>query len=1316
MKTFSRSFASIERFSFGTLILFLGFQLSFSEANAQRGIKGNVTISTANTIVNEYTRLTANAVSGSTSITVLDNTLDSVAARFTTPLAAGDLIFIYQAQGATINGTLSGGIGIPNDATWGGVTNYGSSGNYELAEVASVSGGTIINLTCGLRNDYTTAGRTQVIRVPRYENLIINAGSGIIPHAWNGTIGGIVVVEVNTATTINGTINANGRGFRGGALDPNSQFNPNFTTILDIDGAIKGESIAGYQTDLTPNGGMYCMAAPANGGGGGNAHNAGGGGGANGGDILLWDGRGNPSITTASWANAWNLEAPGFSTHTSSGGGRGGYSWSNSNQNATTLAPGSAAWGGDNRKIYGGYGGRPLDYSTGKIFFGGGGGAGDQNENFGGAGGNGGGIIFLYSHGTVGGTGTITANGNNGNSTLIPAPGFGQCTGKDGAGGAGGGGCVIINSNGSIAGISIVANGGNGGNQNLSCNTFTPAGDAYGTGAGGGGGYIAISNGAISRTTNGGDNGTCNAPAMTEFPPNGATRGGAGVNNASIANHFLTVNPANINICASATATLTATLTGALPSGASINWYDSQFGNTIIGTGLTFTTPVLTSTTTYYVGICPGFYRIPVTVTVGSTPVIDISNMLITNATCGNNNGAINNIIVTGATSYTWNGVNSATPDLSNAAPGSYTLIASGGGSCTATAGPFTISTGGGPVINTASMVITPTSCGINNGSITGITATGTAPLSYTWNGAANNDADTNQLAAGSYTLLVTDGLGCSAASGPHAIAASTAMSFNSSGIVITPATCGSTNGSITGIILNGGSAPISLQWNGTPAATTDISGIGSGNYTITATDNAGCTASSGPFTVTSTGGASINDANIVIVHTSCGNNNGSISGILVSGGTSPYTFAYNATNNPTADISNLTAGSYTFSVTDDQGCVTASGPYVINPSSSPTVNVTGSNVSCFGANDGTATASGSGGTGILNYQWTSGPAGAVFAGTGAGTFSVTVTDAAGCTATGSVTLTEPAEIIAAISGTNSICNGQNTTLTASGGTSYSWSSGDNTAATTVTPTITTTYTVTVTVGSCSTTSSVTVTVNDVPVASISGTTSVCPGQSTTLTASGGSTYLWSSGETTPSITISPTANGPLSVTATNGCGSDNETVNLIVFPAASASAGADVTIALGGSTTLSASAGTSYSWLPSTGLNQTNTQSVIASPGSTTTYIVTITDSNGCTASDDVIVSIDMQMVVFVPDAFSPNGDGNNDQLFVRGAGIREFTFRVYDRWGEKVFESTDLQSGWDGNYKGSLLNSGVFVYTLEGEFISGEKFDQKGNVTLFR
>ncbi|HRE97319.1 MAG TPA: hypothetical protein PK637_11170, partial [Flavobacteriales bacterium] len=197
MKAFSRSFASIERFSFGTLILFLGFQLSFSEANAQRGIKGNVTISTANTIVNEYTRLTANAVSGSTSITVLDNTLDSVAARFTTPLAAGDLIFIYQAQGATINGTLSGGIGIPNDATWGGVTNYGSSGNYELAEVASVSGGTIINLTCGLRNDYTTAGRTQVIRVPRYENLIINAGSGIIPHAWNGTIGGIVVVEVN---------------------------------------------------------------------------------------------------------------------------------------------------------------------------------------------------------------------------------------------------------------------------------------------------------------------------------------------------------------------------------------------------------------------------------------------------------------------------------------------------------------------------------------------------------------------------------------------------------------------------------------------------------------------------------------------------------------------------------------------------------------------------------------------------------------------------------------------------------------------------------------------------------------------------------------------------------------------------------------------------------------------------------------------------------------------------------------------------------------------------------------------------------------
>ena len=88
----------------------------------------------------------------------------------------------------------------------------------------------------------------------------------------------------------------------------------------------------------------------------------------------------------------------------------------------------------------------------------------------------------------------------------------------------------------------------------------------------------------------------------------------------------------------------------------------------------------------------------------------------------------------------------------------------------------------------------------------------------------------------------------------------------------------------------------------------------------------------------------------------------------------------------------------------------------------------------------------------------------------------------------------------------------------------------------------------------------------------------------------------------------------------------------------------------------------------------------------------------------------------IFIPDAFSPNGDGNNDKLFVRGNNIQELYFAVYDRWGEKVFETTDKNNGWDGTYKGSTLSNAVFVYYCKGKYTDGLEFKQKGDVTLVR
>jgi hypothetical protein len=221
------------------------------------------------------------------------------------------------------------------------------------------------------------------------------------------------------------------------------------------DGARKGESIAGLWSSLP--GGAFGRGAPANGGGGGNAEDAAGGGGANATNGLVWNGQGNPDPNPA-YVAAWNLDPTLNAGTTSSGGGRGGYCFSNVDRNALTVAPGNGTWGGSLRREIGGIGGRPLPYDSalGRIFLGGGGGAGANSNASGGGGGRGGGIVLLYA-GTVTGTGRIVSSGANGASTGSPH--------EDAPGGAGGGGTVIVQVRSSVSLNEIRAEGGAGGSQ-----------------------------------------------------------------------------------------------------------------------------------------------------------------------------------------------------------------------------------------------------------------------------------------------------------------------------------------------------------------------------------------------------------------------------------------------------------------------------------------------------------------------------------------------------------------------------------------------------------------------------------------------------------------------------------------------------------------------------------------------------------------------------------------------------------------------------------------------------------------------------------
>lgn len=1287
---------------------------------SQRGIDGPRTISSSGTIVNEYTSLTSDVSSGATSLLVSNNGLNTNN-RFGAGnnLAQGDLIMIYQAQGATMDATPEqwGSFSDPNTSLWGAILAYNNCGNYEFAEVESTNGTNEIVIRCGLQNSYTANGHTQVIRVPRYTTLTINSGGVLTGQAWNGSTGGIVVTEVDGATVINGggSIDASNLGFRGGVNTDNNTVNGGgyFATNNDVEGAEKGESIAGYTTEYIAVLGRYCMGAPANGGGGGTSSNAGGGGGANGG-VGTWTGNGNPD-TNPIYTSAWDREVVGFGSTTSSGGGRGGYSHSASNRDATAEGPGNTNWGGDSRRNRGGLGGRPLDYSTGKIFFGGGGGAGEQNNSFGGNGGLGGGIVYILAYGNISGNGQILSNGQNGLNTIAPAPGASSYTGHDGAGGAGGGGAVILNTSGNVSGLTINANGGQGGNVNMSWGFLNNAQDAYGPGGGGGGGYIAISNGTATRNTNAGNNGTTNSRGMTEFPPNGATRGAAGTNNATIDDYSFTIT--NQTVCSGGSVTLTATINGTVPGGTTLTWYDAPFGN-VVGTGNSFTTPVLATTTTYYVGFCPGSYTLPVTVTVGSNPTINTTNISIQDETCAGNDGSITGIVAsgTGTLTYEWNSVITTDEDLTGVGAGNYTLVVTDPAGCSSSAGPFTINSGGGPVIDITNIVITPTTCGNNNGSITGITVSGgTGTITLDWNGTPINSADTLNLVAGSYTLTATDGIGCSSSSGPYTINASSNPVIDTTNITVTNPTCGNNNGSITGIVITGGSGSNTITWNSNPGSE-DIFSLGAGNYTISVTDGSGCNATLGPITLNSLGAPTIDDSNILITDATCGNSNGSITGIIVSGGTPTLVYSWNGTNSVGADTTLIAGGSYSLQITDGSGCVVTSGPYTVNSTTNPVVTINGTDASCFGLTDGSAVASATGGDGNYSYQWISGPTTATYSGIGAGTYNVIVTDGDGCTSGNSITILEPNEIIGAVSGSTTICMGNSTTLTASGSSQFEWSTTETTAAITVSPTTTTNYTVVISDGTCNDTVDVTVTVNDLPIGMITGDSILCEGESLTLTASGGDTYLWNTTSTSTTINDSPTSNTSYQVTVTNSCGSDIVNVNVVINPLPIASAGTDVVINLGNSTTLTGTGGTSFTWTPSSGLSCTNCSSPTASPTVTTEYIVVVTDANGCMDSDTVLVEVEESFVLFIPDAFSPNNDNNNDILYVRGTGLENFVFKLYDRWGEKVFETTDVTLGWNGEYKNVALNEGVFVYVFEGNFIGQETFVQKGNITLHR
>jgi uncharacterized protein YjdB len=570
---------------------------------------------------------------------------------------------------------------------------------------------------------------------------------------------------------------------------------------------------------------------------------------------------------------------------------------------------------------------------------------------------------------------------------------------------------------------------------------------------------------------------------------------------------------------------------------------------------------------------------------------------------------------------------------------------------CTTTA-TFTVN-----ALPTPTIAVTETSGTTNDDATicTGASATMTASggSTYLWSTGATTAAITvSPTATTSYTVTVTNATSCDSIINQTI----TVNPLPTPAIAVTE-TSGTTAND--GTICIGASATMTASggttylWStgATTAAITE-SPTATTTYTVTVTNANNCSATETTQTitvnplptpaiaVTETSGTAANDAIICV---------GASATMTASGG-STYLWSTGAT---TAAItaSPTTTTTYTVTVTNANNCsATATQTITVDPLPTPAIAVTETSgttnndaIICVGAS---ATMTASGGT---TYLWSTGATTAAIteSPTATTTYTVTVTNANNCSATATQTITvnplpTPAIAVTETSGTTAndgtICIGASATMTASGGTTYLWSTGATTAAITESPTATTTYTVTVTnANNCSATATQTITVNPLPTPAIavtetSGTAAndaiICVGASATMTASGGSTYLWSTGATTAAITASPTTTTTYTVTVTNAnncsaTATQTITVDPLPTPAiavteTSGTTNNDAIICVGASATMTASGGTTYFW--STGAT---TAAITESPTATTTYTVTVTNANNCSATATQTITV---------------------------------------------------------------------------------------------
>lgn len=515
----------------------------------------------------------------------------------------------------------------------------------------------------------------------------------------------------------------------------------------------------------------------------------------------------------------------------------------------------------------------------------------------------------------------------------------------------------------------------------------------------------------------------------------------------------------------------------------------------------------------------------------------------------------------------------------------------------------------------------------------------------------------------------------------------------------------GQTNGSIN-ITVFGRNSNTTFAWsNGATAE--DITNLGPGTYNVTVTNP-------GTGTVTLPAAVVLSDAVMSIAGVITDPSNSTTSdgqiNVTVTNGSSPYTFQW-SNGRTTEDILNLAEGNYTVTVTDANGC-SASKQFVISVG----VRVASAivkQITCNGNNNGSIDITAGGGSSPYTYRWSNGPSTEDVSGLSGGTFTVTVTDSKGVSATSTYTITDPPVLVVNATTTppSSGASDGSINVTVEGGVKpyvFVWNTGSNTED--VSGLAAGNYTVTVTDANlCSKVS--TFSLGDLGV-NVAVTNVNCAGDATgsvnttPTSGTGPYTYRWSSGATTQNI--SNLKAGQYGLTVTDAAGK-SFTTNLTVTEPIRLTASINLS---GSLATANASGGTTpytFKWTPTNFTTPTATL-----PDGAHTLLVT--DAKGCQATASKLVGIpgecyDGKTVI------TPNGDGLNDNLIILCADQLDNRIEIFNSYGQLVYSQENYSNDWDGRDRSnSTLADGVYYWVMRVTLDNGDKRIYKGSVTLLR